>query len=60
MYHKLFEEDYNRRVQTVKQLLHLLQHNSLENFIYFSDNTQNCRKWISEKSIVVWEYQDNT
>ena len=42
MNQKLFEENYDRRVQTVKQLLLLLQKTGLEDLIYFSDEATFC------------------
>jgi hypothetical protein len=37
IHQKLFEEDYERRIQTAEELLTLIQDTVLENLIYFSD-----------------------
>jgi len=70
IHQKLFEEDYDRRVQTAEELIPLLEDITLENHIFFSDeatfhvsgyvHTQNCRIWSSEKPTIVNEYEDNT
>ena len=70
IHQKLFEEDYDRRVQTAEELMPLIQDTALENLIYFSDEAtfhvsgyvhkQNCRIWSLEKPTIVNEYEDNT
>ena len=68
IHQKLFEEDYDRRVQTAEELMPLIQDTALENLIYFSDEAtfhvsgyvhkQNCRIW--KNQTIVNEYEDNT
>lgn len=70
IHQKLFEEDFDRRVQTAQDLLPYLNDPSFNKFIFFSDEAtfhvsgyvhkQNCRIWSTDKPTEVYEYQDNT
>ena len=70
IHQRLFEEDYDRRIETAETLLPYIDDPAMENLIFFSDeatfhtsgyvHTQNCRIWSTEKPTEVYEYQDNT
>lgn len=70
IHQRLFEEDYDRRVETAETLLPFINDPAMENLIFFSDEAtfhisgyvhkQNCRIWATEKPTEVYEYEDNT
>jgi hypothetical protein len=70
IHQELFDEDFDRRVQTAQDLMPFLKNPFLENLIYFSDEAtfhtsgyvhkQNCRIWSTKKPIEVQVYQDNS
>lgn len=70
IHQRLYEEDYDRRVETAENLLPHIKNQAMENLIFFSDEAtfhlsgyvhkENCRIWATEKPTEVYEYHDNT
>lgn len=70
IYQKLYEEDYDRRVQTAEEMLPIIKNPSLLGKVYFSDEAtfhvsgyvhkQNCQIWATSKPTEIKEHKDNT
>ena len=70
IHQKLYEEDYDRRVQTAEELLPLLEDSALGKLIFTSDEAtfhvsgrvhkQNCQIWGLEKPNIVHQYDDHS
>lgn len=70
IHQKLFDEDFDRRVESAESILPYLQDPSLNNLIFFSDEAtfhisghvhkQNCRIWSTEKPVIVNQFESNT
>ena len=70
IHQKIYEEDYDRRVQTAEELLPLLEDPVLGKLIFASDEAtfhisgrvhkQNCQIWGLEKPNIVHQYEDHS